>query len=139
MLPGNSSQGLSQSCISAISIVMPPSVCMNEAETALRKKGREKFLTRKISHQGDLRAWHSFQAQEIYLCLQISGQTQLLSPILEQLRTHSCTSEQVSLLGLLSLCPTERHSGPFLPSLPCAWLCLTTGPGISTQAPLRLE
>lgn len=39
MLPGNSSQGLSQSCISAISIVMPPSVSMNEAETALRMKG----------------------------------------------------------------------------------------------------
>lgn len=52
MLPGNSSQGLSQSCISAISTVTPPSVCTNEAETALRKKGREKFLASKISHQG---------------------------------------------------------------------------------------
>lgn len=39
MLPGNSSQGLSRSCISVISIVMPPSVCMNKAETALRMKG----------------------------------------------------------------------------------------------------
>lgn len=41
MLPGNSSQGLSQSCISTISIVMPPSVSMNKAETALRMKGRK--------------------------------------------------------------------------------------------------
>lgn len=39
MLPGNLNQGLSQSCISAISIVMPPSVCMNKAETTLRTKG----------------------------------------------------------------------------------------------------
>lgn len=38
-LPGNLSQGLSRSCMSAISIVMPPSVCMNKAETALRMKG----------------------------------------------------------------------------------------------------
>lgn len=44
MLPGNWSQGLSQSCINAISIAMPPSVCTNKAETALRMKGRKKLL-----------------------------------------------------------------------------------------------
>lgn len=62
MLPGNSNQGLSQSCISAISIVMPPSVCMNKAETTLRTKGRERLLARKISHQCHLkvRSWHSY-------------------------------------------------------------------------------
>ena len=48
MLPGNSSQGLSPSCISAISIVMPPSVCMSKAETALRMKGRKKPLGREL-------------------------------------------------------------------------------------------
>lgn len=49
MPPGNLSQELSQSCISAISIVMPPSVCMNRAETALRMKGRKKLLGREHS------------------------------------------------------------------------------------------
>lgn len=55
-LPGNLSQGLSRSCMSAISIVMPPSVCMNKAETALRMKGRKSLIARKIPHQGHLRS-----------------------------------------------------------------------------------
>lgn len=39
MLLGSWSQGLSQSCIRAISTVTPPSVCTNKAETTLRTKG----------------------------------------------------------------------------------------------------
>lgn len=125
MLPGNSSQGLSRSCISATSIVMPPSVCMKEAETALRTKGRERLLVRKISHwcHCRIRPWQLLGARNPLLSkdLRVPFST---SP------GHTPAQVDRSLRSLLLLVPraeTLRSSSFPNPLFEC--LCPTAGSG----------